>query len=152
MGVDPPASQISPLSLRFSVRRRRRRHRHERVYENKSRRAPTITRGRFRRVLICLGARESPERAGARRRAREKPVFPRIRAQNLCSRTMETPGQRAPRATTSLSSGVVNPSGWKPRDFPPAGNGGNADARSPRPVFSRPNSRIPFHQPGLTIR
>ena len=30
------------------------------VYENKSRRAPAITRGRLRRLLICLATRSSP--------------------------------------------------------------------------------------------
>lgn len=137
------------ISLSFSFPRRRRRRRHERVYENKSRRAPAITRGRLRRLLICLATHSYPflslflfQPAKCADSRAQKLAF-REYARKFTRDENDCAFERHARPLPS--SGLVNPLGVESvRVFPP---------RKPLPrVFSSELEDLVFASRHLTIR
>lgn len=137
--ANPPASRFLSLCLTLQLSSTSPR---ERVYENKSRRAPAITRGRLGRLLICLATRSNPfllllfQLSTGETRRRANLDFPRIRAQiyardgNGCS--FERHARPLPSARGAHRKSL---SGWKAREF------SRADSRisfSPRPALNDP--------------
>lgn len=70
------------------------------IYKNKSRRAPAITRGRLRRVLICLREHSRPSRVCVYMCVCVCVRLSTNSRANLCARTMETALKRAPASPT----------------------------------------------------